>query len=275
MELSDDGFALIQREEALIEGLYDDPSKYCTYGVGHLVHRRPSFLLAAAQADKAWKGYIRLRWKKLPYLDRSVRLATDFDRLVQAATQLAQAALGPGQGDRPVQAERSVLASEPGALLREKVGEFERAVRTAVKVPLTQGEFDALVSFAYNIGTGAFAKSGAVKRINEGRYKAGDVAVRRAGIAAIEQGILAWNRSGGKVLPGLQQRRTREADAFLAEARRQLAELEGRGSDKPLPWPPLSLDPAATLLIAPDSVLAPYCPTFPAFRHDWKAMIGF
>lgn len=47
---------------------------------------------------------------------------------------------------------------------------FEAAVNNAVKVPLTQNQFDALVSFAYNVGTGAFAASTMVKRINAGLF---------------------------------------------------------------------------------------------------------
>jgi len=47
---------------------------------------------------------------------------------------------------------------------------FEAAVNNAVKVPLTQNQFDALVSFAYNVGTGAFSSSTMVKRINAGLF---------------------------------------------------------------------------------------------------------
>ena len=80
---------------------------------------------------------------------------------------------------------------------------FEKAVNDAVKVPLNQNQFNALVSLAYNIGEKAFAGSTLVKRLNEGNYK-----------AAADQ-FLVWVNAGGKRMQGLINRRNKEREVFL------------------------------------------------------------
>ena len=80
---------------------------------------------------------------------------------------------------------------------------FQTAVNGAVTVPLSQNQFDALVSLAYNIGTNAFKTSTLVKYLNALDFKA----------AADE--FLKWNRGGGKVMKGLVRRRETERALFL------------------------------------------------------------
>ncbi len=80
---------------------------------------------------------------------------------------------------------------------------FQTAVNDVVSVPLSQNQFDALVSLAYNIGTNAFKTSTLVKYLNALDYKA----------AAYE--FPKWNRRGGKVLKGLVRRREAERALFL------------------------------------------------------------
>lgn len=92
------------------------------------------------------------------------------------------------------------------ALLRQDVREAERAVNAMVAVPLAQHEFDALVSFVFNVGAGRFADSTLLELLNEGRRK-----------EAAEQ-FGKWVRSGSKVLPGLVKRRQAERRLFLGEA---------------------------------------------------------
>ena len=96
-----------------------------------------------------------------------------------------------------------ITAAESDAILSRDLAKFERAVLGAVKVPLKQHEFDALVSLAFNIGDGAFAKSTLVRKLN-----AGD----RLGAA---NQFLVWNKAGGRVLQGLVNRRQSERDQFL------------------------------------------------------------
>jgi lysozyme len=80
---------------------------------------------------------------------------------------------------------------------------FEQAVNGAVNIPLNQNQFDALVSLAYNIGTGAFNKSTLVKKLN-----AGDIR------GAADQ-FDVWINAGGKRMQGLVNRRAKEKEVFL------------------------------------------------------------
>ena len=72
------------------------------------------------------------------------------------------------------------------------------AIRACITVPLYQHEFDAYVSLAYNIGTGAFCRSTLVRKLNAKDYAGACEEIRR------------WNKAGGKVLPGLVKRREAE-----------------------------------------------------------------
>lgn len=87
-------------------------------------------------------------------------------------------------------------------LLREDVKRFEGYVDRLVKVPLTQGMFDALVSFTYNLGTGALEKSTLLDQLNRGDY---DGAAEQFG---------RWVKAGGKTLAGLVRRRAAERALF-------------------------------------------------------------
>lgn len=79
---------------------------------------------------------------------------------------------------------------------------FEDEVKKQVKVPLTQGQFDALVSFTYNCGGGNLAKSSLLRKLNAGDYE------------GAAQQFQYWNKAGGRVLPGLTRRRLAEALMF-------------------------------------------------------------
>jgi len=79
---------------------------------------------------------------------------------------------------------------------------FERDVRKAVKVPLTDYQFDALVSFTYNCGSGALNKSTLLKKLNAGDF------------AGAAREFKKWNKAGGKELKGLTRRRNSEAVMF-------------------------------------------------------------
>ncbi|MDU4063032.1 MAG: lysozyme [Acinetobacter baumannii] len=80
---------------------------------------------------------------------------------------------------------------------------FEKTVNESVTVPLTQNQFDALVSLTYNIGSGAFNNSTLLKKLNKGDYQ-----------GAADQ-FLVWNKAGGKVMKGLVRRREAERALFL------------------------------------------------------------
>jgi lysozyme len=90
-------------------------------------------------------------------------------------------------------------------LLLQDVQQAERCIQREVKVPLTQTMFDALVSFVFNLGCGAFRSSTILGLLNEGNY-----------LPAADQ-FPRWVRAGGRVLPGLVRRRALEQGLFLSE----------------------------------------------------------
>jgi lysozyme len=109
---------------------------------------------------------------------------------------------GHGVAEMPLGAP--ITQEQADAWLAEDVAEFAQAVEKAVKVPVTQNEFDALTSFAYNVGVEAFEHSTLLKKLNE-RDRAG---------AAAE--FLRWIHAGGRELSGLVKRRAAERELFLA-----------------------------------------------------------
>ncbi|WP_336948622.1 lysozyme [Acinetobacter junii] len=80
---------------------------------------------------------------------------------------------------------------------------FEASVNNLVKVPLSQNQFDALVSLTYNIGQTAFSNSTLLKKLNAKDYQ-----------GAADQ-FIRWNKGGGKVMKGLVRRREAERALFL------------------------------------------------------------
>lgn len=108
-----------------------------------------------------------------------------------------------GYGHTAVVKEGQTMTREEAAQLEKDVKPFEKAVSNAVKVPLTQKQYDALVHLAFNIGTEAFKNSTVVKRLN-----AGDMEGAKA----------AWGRfvkAGGKTVKGLVNRREAEISDFF------------------------------------------------------------
>ncbi|ERK18600.1 Mur1 [Pantoea sp. AS-PWVM4] len=93
----------------------------------------------------------------------------------------------------PLQAEK---------FLRDDLSVAELTVNTSVKVKITQGQFDAMVSFVFNLGAGNFVKSTLLRKLNAGDYKG----------AAAEFG--KWTFAGKKELPGLVRRRAAEKGMF-------------------------------------------------------------
>jgi len=102
--------------------------------------------------------------------------------------------------------------SEPQAatILAGDVSAAEQAVCRLVKVALTQGQFDALVDFCFNLGAGRLASSTLLRCLNAGRYD-----------AAAEQ-LLLWDLAGGEVNLGLKARR--EAELHLWKSGVQAAQ---------------------------------------------------
>jgi lysozyme len=83
-------------------------------------------------------------------------------------------------------------------LLSQDVKPAEQSVNNGVKVSLNQNQFDALVSFTFNVGGGAFSSSTLLKVLNQGQYDQVPDQLRR------------WTKSGGRTVQGLVNRRENE-----------------------------------------------------------------
>lgn len=105
---------------------------------------------------------------------------------------------------KPVKRGMTIDQATADRLLKTGLVGYENDVLKVVRVKLTQGQFDALVSFAYNVGSRALSTSTLLKKLNAGDIKG----------AADE--FLRWNKSGGKVMPGLTNRRKAERALFLS-----------------------------------------------------------
>lgn len=105
---------------------------------------------------------------------------------------------------KPIKPGMKIDDATAERLLRTGVVSFDQAVSKMLKVSVTQNQYDALVSLAYNIGTRALSSSTLMKKLNAGDVKG----------AADE--FLRWNKSGGKAMPGLTNRRKAEREVFLS-----------------------------------------------------------
>lgn len=104
---------------------------------------------------------------------------------------------------KPVHENQKVTIDEANILLEEDLKKFEDSINTLVDVQLNQNQFDALVSFVYNLGPTNFKKSTLLKKINDSEFS-----------EAAEE-FLKWNKAKGKVLPGLTRRRNAERELFI------------------------------------------------------------
>ena len=82
--------------------------------------------------------------------------------------------------------------------------DFADKIFPAIKVKVSQSQFDSMVSLAYNIGTGAFLKSTLLKKVNACDF------------SGAGEEFLRWNKAGGKEVLGLTRRREREKQLFLS-----------------------------------------------------------
>ncbi|WNJ77764.1 lysozyme [Cedecea neteri] len=105
---------------------------------------------------------------------------------------------------KQVKAGMTITQEVAERLLKTGLVSYENDVSKLVKVKLTQGQFDALVSFTYNLGARSLSTSTLLKKLNAGDYRG----------AADE--FPRWNKAGGKVLAGLTRRREAERSLFLS-----------------------------------------------------------
>ena len=87
-------------------------------------------------------------------------------------------------------------------MLKSELNEYEGYINNLVTAELNQNQFDAMVSWVYNLGGGNLSASTLLKVLNAGDY------------AGVPAQMMRWNKAGGKVLEGLTRRRQAEADLF-------------------------------------------------------------
>ena len=105
---------------------------------------------------------------------------------------------------KPIRAGMTIKQDTAERLLKTGLVSYESDISRLVKVGITQGQFDALVSFTYNLGARSLSTSTLLQKLNAGDY------------AGAADEFLRWNKAGGKVLNGLTRRREAERALFLS-----------------------------------------------------------
>ena len=135
---------------------------------------------------KRYEGY-----KTTPYRCAAGKITVGYGHVIGNGLQL------------PDEWNRNFSMEEVDGILRDDLNRFERGVERYCPVKLTQGQFDALVSFSFNLGLGVLQRSTLRQKINRGDADAAKV-------------ILKYNMAGGRILKGLTRRRIAEYRLFTA-----------------------------------------------------------
>jgi lysozyme len=110
--------------------------------------------------------------------------------------------IGYGHTGADVHDGQTITQAQADALLLADCKRFVDGVNSVVKVPLNQNQFDALVSFCFNLGVGSLKTSTLLEKLNRKDY-----------LGASNE-FLRWNKAGGQVLAGLTRRRQAEKELF-------------------------------------------------------------
>ena len=111
--------------------------------------------------------------------------------------------IGYGHYGADVKKGQKISSKRATEILEQDLEKFEKAVNVAVRVPITQSMFNALVSFTYNVGVGALKSSTLIKYVNSKEYN------------KASNEFSKWTKCGGVVLAGLVKRRAKEKKEFL------------------------------------------------------------
>ena len=133
-----------------------------------------------------------------------------------------------------------ISQAEAESMLRRSLVIYERGVVKALTRTPTQNQFDALVSFAYNVGVPAMSKSSVIRHFNGGD-------IRKAA-----DSFLLWNKAAGKIMPGLTRRRSEERALFLKAS----APVATAPAPTPTPVPPPPAAPVPEPAAAPGHGIA-------------------
>lgn len=122
-------------------------------------------------------------------------------RLISYQDQVGRWTIGYGH-TRAITEGMTCTEPQADAWLDEDTALAVQDVNTHVATPLSQGEFDALVDFAFNLGNGALNNSTLLKDLNEGNY-----------LAAANE-FDKWDMAGGQHVAGILRRRQAESNEF-------------------------------------------------------------
>lgn len=101
--------------------------------------------------------------------------------------------------------DKPITKEQAEELIKHSLSTYEKAVDSFCRDDISQSQFDALVSFAYNLGTGALQKSTLIKKVNANPQD-----------PTIKAEFLKWNKAGGRALAGLTKRRQAEANLYFS-----------------------------------------------------------
>ena len=139
--------------------------------------------------------------------DEGLSLIKHFEGCELKAYRCAANVLTIGYGTtKNVTEDMEITQEEAESLLQEEMHEYEGYINDIVKVPLEQHQFDSMVSWVFNLGSGNLFSSTLLKKLNNSEYD------------EVPEQIKRWNKAGGKVLEGLVKRREAEALLFLGKS---------------------------------------------------------
>ena len=103
---------------------------------------------------------------------------------------------------QPIKLGTRITKEQAKEYFRKDIEFFSKGVASRVKVPLNDNQFGALVSFAYNVGIGAFGDSTLLSRLNSGDYN------------AVPAQLMRWTKNDGREMAGLVNRRKKEVNLW-------------------------------------------------------------
>lgn len=167
---------------------------------------------------KQWEGFVAFAYDDFDPPSKR-RMIKPGDKVHGTLT------IGYGHTGPDVKPGARITPAEGMALLRKDLDRFEARVDREVKVPLTDNQFAALVSFAFNVGEQAFAESTLLRKLNAGDYD------------AVPGELMKWTKSKGKKMRGLVNRRAAEAGLWAKGSYVQSSGSLAKKDTKPLLTP--------------------------------------
>ena len=151
---------------------------------------------------KRFEGSVKIGARHVIYDDKTGR-PVNSDKELPAGATIGYGHLIKSDEDF----KHGITERQATEILRSDISTAERAIKDNITIPLSQNQYDALVSLAYNIGAKNFANSTVVKYVNDSNY-------HNTKYPTLESAWMAWNKSGGREMAGLTDRRHQEFNLF-------------------------------------------------------------